>query len=361
MSLVTFTTRILGALSLVMLLSACQRSAPQAMLEDYASRMSNVLDTEITPDLDQAIVDIPAFPDKRDRVLATKELREGLWDVLDFRQCDMLSLIAERNSSLGKVMLPSQKMRYELRFVNALQDCRQVLAAIENPDDTQLAFQTRLESIYKTKRANLALEVFNGIYSSDEISQHFKLGTGHLTLQAATNSQVQQALQQLSELAVISQPDAIVLPNWLSDVEAPYEVLHRSEFGASLLTSLSIMTQTLDKTADAIEARLKVKPFCFPGHQPARAKTLNTVFHKYYAGKVQPYMAIIQRDGLPWLTLHDELLQQLPSSKAMIDYRHKVISVTSESSLWGKWVKARQKHTKAWQTILGQCDMMPKV
>jgi hypothetical protein len=329
------------------------------MLEDYAARMSIVLDTEINLSLTQAALTLPALPSKRERLVQTTELRENLWDVLDFRQCDMLKLISERNSSLGKVMLPSQKMRYELRFIKTLQNCRETLNAIEKPDDTQLAFQSRLEVIYQTKRDNLPLEVWNGIYGSNEIEQHFKIGKLPLSLTADNNGHVQQALDQLAELAIISQSDSITLPDWLDKVEAPYEAMHNSEFGSQLLSSLAMMTQTLDRTAEAIEARLKHKPFCFPGHQPTHAKTLNNVFQKYYAGKVQPYMAVIQRQGNPWFTLHDELMSQLLAPPAIQNYRQQVVGISVKSSLWGKWVQARERHTKAWQKILGQCNMMP--
>ncbi|PWQ95589.1 hypothetical protein DKW60_14315 [Leucothrix pacifica] len=350
---------LLAALSLLMLLTACQVSAPQAMLEDYTARMSNVLTTDIKLNLGEAALAIPAFPAKRDRVVATQELREGLWDVLDFRQCDMLSLISERNSSLGKVMLPSQKMRYELRFIVALQACRKILVDIEEPDDTQLAFQERLDAIYQTKSDNLPREIWNGIYGADEISQHFKIGTPPLALDTDSGNPPRYALQQLSGLATLSRTDSITLPAWLEQVEAPYETLHHSEFGASLLSSLVMMTQTLDRTAQAIETRLQAKPFCFPGHKPPRATTLYNVFQKFYAGKVQPYMAVIQRQGSPWFALHDELIQQLPATDSMNDYRQQVLGMNVDGSLWDQWVKARQRHTQAWQDILGQCNMMP--
>ena len=120
-----------------------------------------------------------------------------------------------------------------------------------------------------------------------------------------------------------------------------------------------MMTQTLDRTAQAIETRLKRKPFCFPDHKPPRATTLYNVFQKFYAGKVQPYMAVIQRQGNPWFTLHDELITQLPTSKDMQNYQQQVLGLDIQTSLWGQWVQARERHTKAWQAILGQCNMMP--
>ena len=70
-------------------------------------------------------------------------------------------------------------------------------------------------------------------------------------------------------------------------------------------------------------------------------------------------MAVIQRQGNPWFTLHDELMSQLLAPPAIQNYQQQVVGISVKSSLWGKWVQARQRHTKAWQKILGQCNMMP--
>ena len=141
-------------------LSGCDTNTSQAMLADYSQRVSNVLETEISTDTTQNT--LPNFPQKRDRIIPTPDIRQSLWEVLDFRKCDMLSIISERNSSLGKVMAASQKMRYELRFINALRQCKEKLAAIIEPDESQQAFKVRLETIYQTKKANLRDEIWNG-------------------------------------------------------------------------------------------------------------------------------------------------------------------------------------------------------
>jgi hypothetical protein len=36
-----------------------------------------------------------------------------------------------------------------------------------------------------------------------------------------------------------------------------------------------------------------------------------------------------------------------------------VLSKTDNKSLWMQYIKARNKHTQAWQTLLKQCGMMP--
>ena len=348
-----------AGLAFCLLLSACNKQEGPAMLEDYASRMSNVLEVDIQLELSAAAQQVPALPSMRDRLLPTVELREGVIDVWDFRQCGMISIIAERNSSLGKVMLPSQKMTYEIWFFQALQDCRARVYAVIARDQAQQAFIERLENIYIIKRQNLSAELWNGIYTSDEISAQFIIKQKTLALKEEVGS-VQRALEKFLALAKLSEQEIIITPAWLEDIEDYYFAMHSNHFGARLLATLPMVTRTLDKTAEAINIRLAQKPFCPAGHQPPRANILLNVFQRYYVDRILPYMAMIQRDGKPWLQRHDEIMTLLPAPAAMQLYHQQVVSLSDDDGLWQRWQRAIRRHTKAWQAILGQCGMMPK-
>lgn len=329
------------------------------MLEDYADSMSNVLETDITLGFDEALQTIPAFPSKRQRMLTTPDIREGMLEVWDFKQCGMMHLISERNSVLGKVMLPSQKMRYELRFIAALQTCLHKMQAIAEPSQTQQNFIARLNDIAQLKQQHLGREIWNGIYNSDEISQHFALGQPPLATTPDQSGHVLRALTQLHTLAELHAATALELPTWLEDIESTYYAFYSSPFGAQLLPALVMLTETLHGTAAAIETRLQRSPFCHQGHRPRRAEILRNIFQKYYAGQVQPYMALIQREGQEWLMLHDGIMNALPTPEAMQTYQQRVISLSTPDSLWQRWQAANRRHTQAWQDILGQCGMMP--
>lgn len=343
----------------ILCLSACNRSPAAAMLEDYADSMSTVLETPIELDLDSALLDFPALPERRERMLPTTDIREGMMDVWDFQQCGMMRLIAERNSTLGKVMLPSQKMVYELRFMSALQQCRNKIAALTKPTQREQNFLQRLNAIYQVKQQNLPAEIWNGTYTSEEISQHFALGSAPLSTELKSYENAQRAMEQLLTLAKLAKADPLTLPDWLEQLEDQYFALYSSRFGTELLPTLRIVTQTLDRTAVAIEQRLQSAPFCYKNHKPRRADILGNIFQEYYAGQVQPYMALLQREGKHWLTTHQQIMQRLPVPAAMSAWQQQVISLDAPDSLWQQWQQANKRHTQAWQDILGQCGMMP--
>ena len=335
------------------------------MLNDYQTRMSNVLETDLPPPQDSPT--LLELPDKRDRINSTFDIRQGLWEVLDFRQCDMLPIISKRNSLLGKVMLPSQKMRYELRFFAAIKNCQALLATLpaSEADDSVEAFKTRLDEIYQLKAANLPAEIWNGIYASGEISKQFKTNASPLplskTAKGSPRLNTQSALNKLAYLSSLPTSDTFELPDWLDNIEDEYAIFHHSDFGSQLLATLPLVTSSLNRVAAGIELRLKRKPFCYKGHQPQRATVLNNIFRKYYVQQVQPYMALLEQQGKPWFETHDAIMTRLPAPPLMKKYQQQVLSTNNPRSLWGRWVSARNRHTKAWQTILGQCNMMPSV
>ena len=349
----------------VILLSGCGNDTPEQLLSEYQSRVANVLEAETPSTTQTSNQNLTPFPDKRDRMIKTIDLRQGLWEVLDFKQCDMLSIISQRNSSLGKVMPASQKMRYELRLINALQRCKTIIANIETPTESQQAFQARLEKIYQLKRTNLPAEIWNGIYASAEISKHFKSSASPFPLDHSTeqnnSTQIHSTLKKLTHLSSFANSESTTLPSWLEAIEDEYATLHHSNFGSQVLATLPLMTAALNQVAGGIETRLSKKPFCYPNHQPQRATVLNNVFRKYYVQQVQPYMALLEREAKPWLEQHNIILDRLPVPPAMQAYSFKVLSMQNPDGLWNQWVSARDRHSKAWQTILGQCNMMPGV
>ena len=346
--------------AIFLMISGCDSSKPESMLSEYSQRLSTVLETDIQL---SALPALPNFPQKRHRTHLTTELRQGLWEVLDFRQCDMLGIISERNSSLGKVMPPSQKMRYELRFLHALQQCQNTLQARDDPDQELDAFKERLDEILTLKLNSLPLEVWNGIYASSEISKQFKTSSAPLANEVPETGSdyaaIHSAMQRFDHLAKLATSKTIELPNWLDDIEDDYAALYRSDLGSQLLTSLNLLIKHLNAVAEAIDRRLSRKPFCFKGHQPPRATVLNNVFRKYYVQQVQPYMARVEQNARPWFTAHAAIIQKLPATPAMKAYADQVFSLQHNNSLWSRWIAARDRHTKAWQTILGQCNMMP--
>ena len=338
-------------------LCSCSNNTPEAMLSDYMWRVANVLDVSVDTDFDN-LPALPLLPHRRERILPVTEVRQGLLEVLDLKFCNLLPLIAERNSSLGKVMLPSKQLAYELQFFTLIRHCRDRIEDDQySPIEPELT--DRIREIYQVKRRNLHNTVWNGIYTAREVELQFTSTAEALPLSGDTGYKaVDRSLQHLIQLSqVIKRPEQWQPPAFLDQLESDYGTLNSNPFGGQALRSLQLLTVTMERTSISISRRLDDNPLCFQGHQTEKARILGNVFRKFYANRFQPYLSRVDRDSKAWLRNQQELFSQFTPPSAMQDYMERIYN--NPNSLWERYNKARKQHTQAWQALLRQCSMMP--
>lgn len=345
----------------MVLVSACSRDTPDKILDNYLYRLSNVLDVEKPSTLPIEIR--PLFPLRRERSAQTQEIREGLLDTLKLRKCGLLPLIAERNSSLGKVLQPSLKMQYELKFLSGIEHC---LENFNQAESTDTELMQLLQQVRTIKRANLAAELWNGIYTSPAIEANFSRKQTPLPLESnGSHSLSLTALLTLSNLiSEISDNQPLPSGRRLSQLESHYEILFKNETGSQVFTSVQLMTEYLIQASKMLNQRLNQRPLCPNGVKTEKAEILYNVFLKFYIGEVQPYLAQVHHIGEPWLHENNKLLDSFrklghPIPESVSNYAAAVLSTTAEDSLWNNYIQARDNHTRSWQQILKQCGMMP--
>jgi hypothetical protein len=348
--------RMLIATLALLLLSACSTENPQTRLEDYASRVANAIDYPINLELDKTI---PPYPQARERLLDIPELREGVVDVFDLRRCGLMELIGERNSSLGKLALPSQRLLYELRFLPPLRHCIHELQQQPKRDMSENELLERLQHIEQVKRQQLPRVLSNAIFNSSEMVSQFSRTHPALEMkQAQQSGALQTPLQRFEQLLRMSQQPDWSLPSWSDQLEQSYFELHTRPFGAPWLKSLNMLTQTLDQTASAINARLDERPICFNNRPNNRARIIQSVLNGWYASELQPMMSALHRSGEQWRNGLEPLYTELPTSPALKHYFQATLS-DHHNSLWQQYIRARDRHTDAWQRLLSQCGLMP--
>lgn len=323
------------------------------------SRVSNTIEQDIDAKLETSDR-IPLFPRKRERIKQTEGIRQGLIEVLDLKYCTgMLNLIAQRNSNLGRVMQSSQQMAYEIRFFSNLESCKEKLEQ-DNSQPQQLRQQ--IDAIYQIKAKNLKNEIWNGIYGADEFAANFSRSEEAIPTEGESGfGATQSAIDTLIQLAAISTENARQFDlTSLSNLEDSYKTLYTNQYGSRLLKSLLLLSDTMERTSAAIHERLDKRPFCFPGHQTQKRDILHNVFIKYYSQRFQPYLSRVHREGDQWRHFTEKLIGQFEPTPAVLTHHKETFSSTSENSLWNRYIRARDAHTKAWQRILGQCNLMPQ-
>lgn len=339
----------------LLLLSACSNETPEKQLmHTYVSRVASALN-EDTKKASQA-GQIPALPPQKLRHQATIDIREGMLDVLDLRYCDLLPLIASRNSSLGIVAKPSQRLIYEIEFYRKLTSC---LPLLEKDPRVDSELKTRIKALYTIKTQNLPIVIWNALYTGQEIEATLALNLPPIPLKETNHSEVLGALNKIFSIANILSMEPSADKFSLTNLEKSYAVVYHNPIGTPLLKSLLLLELALNEVTDTINARLARRPLCFPGMRNPQANILKNIFTEYYAGQIQPYMSNAHRVGEQWFSLHEKALKLLPVPDQIKPYAAQVFMRDSDNSIWQRYTRARDRHTQAWQKILKQCQLMP--
>jgi hypothetical protein len=280
------------------LLAAGCSEAPVALLDDYQQRVARVTAQPLPP---AVRYDTPAYPRPRERSVPAPEVRVRLLELFDFEFCDLSQLIAERNSILDRYAPASRRLDYEWRFAHRLGRCREWLGQDRDPARDEL--RARLDEIAAIKHEALGPAWWATTYGSAEFERHLSLATPPLPpgVPAAPLAALDALLALESGQA--SPPDGLDLPA----LEAQLQQLGASAWGGAWLHAAVALGTTLDGTAALLE-QAAARPYCRQGRPTPEARILQTVFWKFYAGRVQPYLSQVHRQGEAWLQRHAALL-----------------------------------------------------
>lgn len=347
--------RALSLSLLALVLVGCNSDEATSLVERYANRTSNAIGVDIDLELKPASELYSPLPARRERLAEVPEIREGLLDLLDLRQCNLMQLVSERNTSLGRVAKPSQRLIYELKILPEINRC---IGALEG-DAENTDLRNKLLEYRAIKERGFAPLLLNAIYNSDEMEQHFSFGQPPLSPEdQGYLSPLVSSLERFAILTKLLTSADWQTPDFTDQLEQSYETLYRSDFGARWISSMALLTQTLDQASSAIETRLAGRPICFNQKQNNQSDILWSVFVKFYVGELQPYIAQVEREGREWSRLNLNILNplsEIEQSKMIAPF----FNSQTTSALWGPYFQARERHTRAWQDLLEQCGLRP--
>ena len=319
------------------------------MLGDYAERMARTLGQPI--DAPQAYK-LPAFPRPRDQAVNQPDTRLGLRDAWAVRDC-MGQLIALRNSGLGRVMQPSQRLAYESQFQAQASACLDELAnATDEVDREQRAV---LRTIIDSKRGAAVSAAQAFVQRDTEMATFWRLPARPLANDPPPVRA--DALEQVADAI-----EAVVAGQAIDGgtLEQALEALQGSTSLGQIAQAEALAIAWLDAITAAIHARLDRRPLCFDAKPTPDARVLQNIFTAVYAGKVQPWLAELQRAGQAARPVAQRVLAPVSGAfgPAMQAYQAKVVRVGANSSQ-SAFLAATRAHSEAWQRLLKQCGMMP--
>lgn len=262
------------AIALVLLVTSCALAPgcarePEAnrQLSNYLDRVGRVLGQSWRPWDSEHLAQYRP-PSRREAMQPVPELRLSLLDLLvESRECGPLQqLIAERNSSLGRLMAPSTLLGFEGELLRAVEGCLAVIG--DQPGRESLVED--LQHIAQIKRDNLPQLFWNAVGGSEEFSRFLRFDGQPLPLSdsALANHQGVDAVRQLADIGT-ALPER--LPADRSETEPLFATLARDQRSGQLIHSLARLTHTLDQASAMLRARPAKSSL--PDGQPDRAIT----------------------------------------------------------------------------------------
>lgn len=333
-----------------LLLAGCgQANDGLALQSDYLERLQRSLDAPDVSSLDSRSISQYRLPARRERISEIPELRIGLLDlVIDARRCPHLQqLISQRNSSLGKQLMPSQRLGYEGDLLRAIDDCLPHLQ-----DDSSL--KATLQRLASDKRQQLPAVFWNALNGSAEFEDYLRFADQALPVDAQQDSAALDALQRLVSIGAAL---PVQLPPSADQLEPLFFALYASEQGGQLITSLASLRHTLDAGSELLEQRQQNRPLCPLGQATPRGRIQQNIFIKFYAGGLQPYLAQVDQRGQQWQAalLQLQRIDGIPSAT----HEHLQRLAGEQGSLWQDFRTATARHVKAWQALLNSCGLAP--
>lgn len=336
------------SIPLFLWLTACS-SGSDVMLLDYQQRVARVLELDIQTATDSEL-NLSPLPRirARDMQLDLADQRIDLLDFLRLSNCALGRVIGQKNSSLGKMAAPSQRLHLERDILTLGPEC---VAQIEQ---NQPELATKLTDIFEVKRQQRMASWWNAWFTSEEWQQFINPGTELIAAGEPEPAALSTALQaydyalQQGELWRQMQFDYDS-----EEMEFHQQQWLFSEAMGQWLTSQRFISRVSYQVANVLQQRQDDRPICPLGRRTKRSEILHTVFLKFYIGQFQPYVSRVDRFGA-------ELLQRLEQGMALV-------APPPLAQQWHQAIIAERQqmrdfnmlHVKAWQATLRQCGLIP--
>lgn len=281
-------------------LSACT-PYPESLLRDYQSRLQRLLTQAEYPESLHKTALSP-LPEVRELTLPIAAATIDLTDMLALDVCDLETLIAERNSSLGKVQTDAGLLHYELRLLDKLGTCLATPTLSKQLDAELLA---KLQLIYQQKQQQLPA-VFANLLSRDQTLRQQLAGSQRgITPDQGGSSETLQALQHLNKLRqLVLQQDYRTASK--IDINQALGTLHQTQLIADLQHSLRL-TQQFFLQLNTELAKLSNTELC-----QADRNIRDNVLTQIFIGRVQSELARLDGMANELTTALLQLYQQHP-------------------------------------------------
>lgn len=314
--------------------------AERARWDGYLDRLARLSRQTVPP---AAPLDLRPYPGNAALRRSPPDLRAGLLDYLDLRHCNLMALISDRNSGLGRVRAASLRLAYELTFIHRGRRCL-AEGALRDAETVAL-----LERTLAIKEDSLKDVFWNATWASDELRGFFNQSPG-------AADEIDTGLHALDGLigagrALAARPPPATLPA----LETHLAALAASRAGGRLLRDLARARVALGR-ANALLDGLDGERLCPRGRASPRARRLRTLLDGYYRTEIQAHLAALDRQRRRLEDTLAGLVRVTGDDPALAAWRAHYLGPAGQAA---GLARALRRHTERWQDLMGACGLMP--
>lgn len=307
-------------------------------MQEYAQRLSNVLDAEhqILFDADPVIAQLSSPPSKSRQLNLQSDQKIKLRDFYNLPNCGIKPLIAERNTTMGKLQTPSQRYLYELRLTNVLNKC----LAMAEPED-----KDKLQAILILKQQDMQNAWRAFILTSKEL----QLATANKAVHFSQTENHDFAVLSWQQLAQYA-PDTTkyVGEKELGELESHLKTISDYKTPAKLFNDSFLLSVWLPQITDFLESQTN-EFNCVSRKEKQKVEYLKNVFHLFFVEKIQPLTSNMNK----WYYKLEPVLESL---------HHPLIQINSTDSFPEQkkhYDDSLKQHVQFWQKLFKRCGVNP--
>lgn len=335
---------------LCLCLSGCAPgSGVPELMDDYVAQVAEAL--KANPALSD-VAPVPQIPRRRERYLDMPDLDMGMLDFLSLYGCELQYVVGERNSIMGRVMQPLNRLRYETRFIRAAENCI--------PEADREGVKEELEKAIKSKIETLPIAVWNATWGVEEVERLFTLSQGYFPTgpEGDPVAELAMGVRQLNQtVASLLDGNTDEPLDYVGEVHQRWQAEHRA---GQLMNSARLLTTRLDDATALLVERAEADPLC-PEEGAEAPPVLRDAYANGYAGGVQTYLEDVQqaREALiePLEKLAVQQADTMPA--AFREWYRQYLDTGNTDSLWGQLDRAIEAHDQHWRELFSQCGATP--
>ena len=308
----------------------------QTHLQDYQQRMANVLNVD-SPN--RLTISLPPYPSLRELKRDIPATSIKLFEFYKLQHCELYSLVAERNTSLGNLQLPSTRYIYESHLIDALKQCL--------IDTTDTKIREQLESWQQAKTQQLPLVWADLIQLSKELKQGFSANFGLIKGNEKDGlSQSKIALNYLIQIEQVRQIDS-------AELEQHLQYLMNNPLPAKLWLSQLTLSEHLKQSTEWLLLHTKNLQ-CSGTGSNKKMEYLTNVFQQFFIEKIQPIGSQINHYQYQLSPILEKMLAHPNLSPTFKNY----INASNQQG-FENYQKAMQQHIYFWQDLFKRCNIRP--